>query len=411
MIATSRHTIGLDERMILFAMFGVISLSGIVFIEPAPYDIALLGVGGIALLFGLRIPAKLAPLIFCFILVIVFGFVASLYSTDLVESAMHIVTTSYLVVGTIILASFIAAMPMKAIGCVMNGYIAAALIATLLGFIGYFDLIPGGYEKFTLYGRLRGTFKDPNVFGPFLIAPILFLAFQVTTRPGKYLPLQLFGMLILTAGIFLSFSRGAWGHLVVSALLLMPLILIVLPDNRSRLRLVFFALLGLVSMGILLWALLGSSSIADMFTQRAQLTQAYDTGGRGRFDGQKLALDWILSNPMGGGRGQFARFWGEQAHNVYISMFLFSGWVGGFAYITVVILTLIRACVFIRYNLAIRPYLIVFLATFGGMVFEGFLIDTDHWRHFYLVVAAIWGLTTAPWARQEMESNPVTNSS
>ena len=405
MIAASRPRIAINERLLLLAMFGVISLSGIVFIEPAPYDIALLAVGTFALLFGLRIPAKFAPMLFCFTLIIIFGFVASLYSTRITEAAMHIVTTAYLIVGTIIVAAFIAAMPLKAISVVMNAYIVAALIATLAGFVGYFDLIPGAYDIFTLYGRLSGTFKDPNVFGPFLITPLLFLIFQFTTKPGKHLPVQLGAALILTAGIFLSFSRGAWGHLVVSGLVLLPMILVVLPNNISRFRLLFFALLALVSLGLFLLLLLGSSSISEMFTQRAQLTQAYDAGGRGRFDGQRLALEWVLSSPLGTGWGDFARYWGEQAHNVYISQFMFSGWIGGFAYIALIIMTLIRGFVFIRYNLATRPYLMVFLATFCGLILQGFIIDTDHWRHFYLVIAAIWGLTCAPWSRQEVERN------
>ncbi len=405
MIAASRPRIAINERLLLLAMFGVISLSGIVFIEPAPYDIALLAVGTFALLFGLRIPAKVVPLLFCFTLIIIFGFIASLYATRITEAALHIVTTAYLIVGTIILASFIAAMPLKAISVVMNGYIVAALIATLAGFVGYFDLIPGAYDIFTLYGRLSGTFKDPNVFGPFLITPLLFLIFQFTTRPGKDLPAQLGAALILTAGIFLSFSRGAWGHLVVSGLVLLPMILVVLPNNKSRFRLLFFALLALVSLGLFLLALLGSSSISEMFSQRAQLTQAYDAGGRGRFDGQRLALEWVLSNPLGVGWGEFSRYWGEQAHNVYISQFMFGGWIGGFAYIALIIATLIRGFVFIRYNLATRPYLMVFLATFCGLILQGFIIDTDHWRHFYLVIAAIWGLTCAPWSIQEVERN------
>jgi hypothetical protein len=26
---------------------------------------------------------------------------------------------------------------------------------------------------------------------------------------------------------------------------------------------------------------------------------------------------------------------------------------------------------------------------------EGFVIDTDHWRHFYLILGIIWGLAAA----------------
>jgi hypothetical protein len=34
-------------------------------------------------------------------------------------------------------------------------------------------------------------------------------------------------------------------------------------------------------------------------------------------------------------------------------------------------------------------------AAFAGLVLEGFVIDTDHWRHFFILVGCIWGLTDA----------------
>jgi hypothetical protein len=34
----------------------------------------------------------------------------------------------------------------------------------------------------------------------------------------------------------------------------------------------------------------------------------------------------------------------------------------------------------------------VLVAAFFGMVLEGG-IDTDHWRHFYLIMAMIWGMS------------------
>jgi hypothetical protein len=39
--------------------------------------------------------------------------------------------------------------------------------------------------------------------------------------------------------------------------------------------------------------------------------------------------------------------------------------------------------------------LITAYAAFVGEVLEGFVIDTDHWRHFFLLVGAIWGLAAA----------------
>ena len=47
--------------------------------------------------------------------------------------------------------------------------------AQLAGIAGYFNLIPGGHDLLTLYERARGTFKDPNVFGAFLVPALLAL--------------------------------------------------------------------------------------------------------------------------------------------------------------------------------------------------------------------------------------------
>ena len=55
-----------------------------------------------------------------------------------------------------------------------RGLIVGALIAALAGIAGYFNLVPGGRDLLTLYDRARGTFKDPNVLGAFLILPALF---------------------------------------------------------------------------------------------------------------------------------------------------------------------------------------------------------------------------------------------
>ena len=40
-------------------------------------------------------------------------------------------------------------------------------------------------------------------------------------------------------------------------------------------------------------------------------------------------------------------------------------------------------------------YLIVAYATFVGEAVEGLIVDTDHWRHFFLLLGLIWGLAVA----------------
>jgi hypothetical protein len=41
-----------------------------------------------------------------------------------------------------------------------------------------------------------------------------------------------------------------------------------------------------------------------------------------------------------------------------------------------------------------RTYLAVF-AAFLGTVGENFIIDTDHWRHFWMMLGTMWGMFAA----------------
>ena len=66
---------------------------------------------------------------------------------------------------------------------ILNAYVWAATLAALLGIIGYFDLLPGAYDSMTRYGRATGLFKDPNVFGPFLVPGLVYLLSRIAGAP------------------------------------------------------------------------------------------------------------------------------------------------------------------------------------------------------------------------------------
>ncbi len=62
-----------------------------------------------------------------------------------------------------------------------RAYLLAALLATVAGYIGFFHLLPGA-DIFLDGVRVSATFKDPNVYGPFLIFPLLMLMIGLMTR-------------------------------------------------------------------------------------------------------------------------------------------------------------------------------------------------------------------------------------
>jgi hypothetical protein len=104
---------------------------------------------------------------------------------------------------------------------------------------------------------------------------------------------------------------------------------------------------------------------------------------------------------------EFARVHGLQQHNVYLQAFLVYGWAGAMAYLLLLLLTL-----FVGFRASLmrtpwQPYLVASFAAFVGEVAEGFVIDTDHWRHFYLLLGLIWGLSAAS-LRQECERRTIT---
>jgi hypothetical protein len=273
-----------------------------------------------------------------------------------------------------------------------RAYIIAALIATAAGYIGFFHLLPGS-DIFLANDRVSATFKDPNVYGPFLIFPLLLLLISLMTRGLRLLDLAI--MTFLFGGLLLSFSRGAWAHFAVSAAVAVLLLFVAAPEPRMRRRILLFSIAALLAMMLFIIALMLIPTVHDLFIERAKVIQPYDVGPGGRFWEQKLAFSVILDHPDGIGPFEFFRVYGTQQHDVYMQGFLVYGWVGGVAYFTLVMVTL---AIGLRAALIATPwqaYLIAAYAAFIGEAFEGFIVDTDHWRHFFLLLGLTWGLTAA----------------
>jgi hypothetical protein len=71
------------------------------------------------------------------------------------------------------------------------------------------------------------------------------------------------------------------------------------------------------------------------------------------------------------------------------------GWLGGAAYLALVAITLVLGLLTVSVPTPWQYYLITAYAVFAGEAFEGLIVDTDHWRHFFLVLGMVWGLAVA----------------
>jgi hypothetical protein len=382
----------LAQRVLNITLFITVLFSSIAFVEPSPHDAMMFVLLAMCVAARVRFDRKLTPLLVLTIIWLLGGFLSLVQVGDQENTIQYAGTSVYLGLAGIIFACLFCDGNLTRLSILRRAYILAALIATAAGYLGFFHLIPH-YEIFLDNDRVSATFKDPNVYGPFLVFPILLLIIGFMTRGVR--PIGLIVLLALLGGLFLSFSRGAWMHFAVSAAVAVTLLFAATPDPRMRKRIVLFALGATLAAVLVVVALSSIDSVREMLFVRAKAIQPYDVGPGGRFWFQQLALSQILEHPNGLGPFEFARIFGGQQHDVYMQGFLVYGWLGGAAYLTLVLVTL---AIGIRTTLIAtlwQYYLIAAYAAFVGEVCEGFIVDTDHWRHFFLLLGLIWGLTAA----------------
>lgn len=371
-----------------------VAASTIVFSEPAIADVLMLAVVAAVPVLGVTRygTATLVNLVL-WLAVVGLALVAMPMSTSAATGIPHQLVTLFLVLGAVVLAGFIADDPEPRFELVMWCYLAASLIATAAAIAGYFNLLPGVYDLFTNYGRARGTFKDPNVYGA-AVAPALAFAFwQVLRGPPLKTRIAAAAAVPLVVGLLLSFSRGAWISMAVTVVLMMWLSVVRTRRKADRRRFGWVAGAGIAALLLTLGAASQIDKVRSILEERASLDQSYDYGPDGRFGGQAKARRLILEHPFGIGTHTFrATHHHEEPHNVYFSMFLSSGWIGGAAYVLSLVFTLMVALRAALRTTALQGPMIIAGAAFAGLVVEGFVIDSDHWRHFFIVMACIWGL-------------------
>ena len=267
-------------------------------------------------------------------------------------------------------------------------------VAALAAVVGYAQLLPQLTDLFLRYGRARGTFNDPNVLGAFLVFPMLVAMGRIFA--GRRGTLRAWVLLTLFAtALLLSFSRGAWGQAAFASVLMMALSFLTSRSADERARIVLIAVAGAVLLAALVALLLSFDSVAALFSERAALEQGYDAGPLGRFGRHELGALLALDQPLGIGPLQFHNLFVEDPHNAFLNAFMSGGWLSGLTYLALMLVTLGLG---LRYVFVPTPWQSAYLAlycAFAGTFAESLIIDSDHWRHYFLLVGALWGLMMA----------------
>ncbi len=367
----------------------------IVLMEPAPYDGLFLVILGMALAKScLAVPLEmLSPLALLSLFVAANLISLPLAEANGTEAMRYFLITLYLTLTWVLLIGLSCRFGDGIVDAALSGYLIAGVTAALTGILGYLHLLPGSQLVMRVSGRITGYFKDPNVFGPFLVPPsILCLqkceGAQKTHRAAMWMGVYL----VMAAGILLSFSRAAWINLAVSTVAYLAQLWGGVLSRRGR-------LIGMIAAvgvpGAIL--LLSLPQVRTMFWIRWGL-QRYDADRFGTF---RMALSHSVEMPIGIGPGQAEVTFGMSTHNLFIRTISECGLLGICSLMGFIAITLWRSLI-VSIRRRARPSSAgVILASLLGALVNSTVIDTLHWRHLWLLMALPWCLNSEGITREE----------
>lgn len=402
----AHHSVPFRPQVAVLMMLGSamvacgVFLSGFVMSEPAPYELLMVVQVAVWFLLGLKISRAVAPLLAFLLTFNVGGILSLTVMKDLGTGPMYLAVSTFLALTSVFYAAIIEDRHQR-LRLLFQAWVAAAIITALLGILGYFHAFPGA-EAFTLYDRAKGAFQDPNVFGPFLIAPALYLMHGLLTGKLSSAPLRVAGLLVIALGVFLSFSRAAWALFLFSAIALVFILLLKERTGAFRLKILLLSLAAIVLLVVAVVIALQFEQVRNLFLDRTTLVKEYDGGHLGRFARHRIGFLMMMENPLGIGPMVFSDIFPEDEHNIWLKSLTTYGWLGFLSYIAMMAWTLTIGFRFLLRDRPWQPYLMIAWIVIVGHVIIGNVIDTDHWRHFYLLLGIVWGCGALEWRHQRM---------
>lgn len=354
----------------------MMAISGVVFFEPAPMDFLFV----IVLIIGLSLKLLKLPryndiVLGCIYILIIANIISFFFVSSTIVAFRYFLITIYLILSFLFFIAFSFTYKKDGLKVLFSGYIFSATISACVGILGYLSLIPT-FDQIVKFGRVTGFFKDPNVFGPFMVPVILYSLLQILSSDKKLRWYFIF--LTCTIANILSYSRAAWINLVLSISILLFFKYFRNPNVKQIFRLI--PLLIVFSIGI--YKFITIPEVSSMLEKRFAI-HAYDAD---RFNTQDRALIDIVKFPFGIGPGQTELFLNYATHNGYLRVWLENGHAGFLSFLLLIVFS-----VFTSFRKALSKYntelYILAFSSLCGILVNGFVIDIVHWRHFWFLLA------------------------
>ncbi|MBA93110.1 MAG: hypothetical protein CMJ43_20740 [Phyllobacteriaceae bacterium] len=365
-------------------------LAGFVIREPAPYELYMVGLMAVWALAGaITFSRAITPLIVLIVVFNIGGFLSMLTMAELRGTPLYLAVSLFLGFTAIFFAAVLETRP-HYFKSMFHAWMIGASGTSLLGILGYFHAFPGA-EMFTLYGRAAGAFQDPNAFGPYLAAPGFYLVYRLVAGRFHDMLRVAVPLILITLGVFMSFSRGAWGLYGLGITVLVGFMFIQSRSTLFRLRVAVMALVAIVLLILAILVALQIPSVAELFETRARLVQEYDGARLGRFARHIIGFIMATEKPLGIGPLNFGLIFGEDTHNIWLKALMDYGWLGFISFALLTVWTLGAGLRILFRPRPWQPFFMTAYVAFLGHILLGTVIDIDHWRHFYILLGMVWG--------------------
>src|SRR5436305_15044803 len=143
----------------------------IVFMEPSPYEVALLLTIIVFVVTGLTLRPALMPLLLLLLLYNTGFSLAVVQVSSDSKPVIWVLVSWYLSAGAIFFAAMLQTNTAERLSMLMRGTVMAAAASSVIAILAYFRLLAPLSDTFLRYDRARAAFNDPNVLGAFLILP------------------------------------------------------------------------------------------------------------------------------------------------------------------------------------------------------------------------------------------------
>lgn len=392
MLRYKGYLLNVGAKLLELFLAAMMLSSWYVRVEPAPYEYLFIGVALITVTIALLQKPWSKIIRGDFILIVsVLGFMitsAASLSNVFNEVSLRFLFITFYLIATGGVFAFVARMRYGYVARILlPSWCIAAFIASLLSYLGILGL---PFLSWTVYGHSRAMagFKDPNVYGAFLVPAAIFSSNKARFAKGKSVVYHCVTSGFIVAGIIFSFSRGALINAVVTGIVF----LLAGPKLQWKhvCRMIFSGVVAiiLVSTGFLLKPNLVKEAI-----ERTGL-MPYDTD---RFATQTKASFLIAKHPWGIGPGQSEIVLQYSTHNTYLRVLLENGWAA-FAFFLALLVTCsvvgIRILKLAPDDVDKSLKAVIFSALVGTLV-NSCVIDTLHWRHFWMLIGLISGFNVS----------------